>query len=66
MKTKRELVLGTAAFILAAIAPSVALADDTGYYEVNNGDGTCATESCGENGCIVVDVHPCPKEVGDG
>jgi len=68
MKSKRGPVLAAAISIIAAVAPSAAFADGEGegYYEVNYGDGTCATVSCGRNGCVVVDIHPCPKEVGDG
>lgn len=43
--------------------PALAGEGDFGYYELNNGDGTCSTVSCGQNGCIVVDIHPCPREV---
>lgn len=68
MKSRRT-HLGRLAFVVAAMTPTTALAADNssyGYYEINNGDGTCMTVSCGQNGCSVVDVHPCPKEVGDG
>lgn len=44
--------------ILAALAPSVALATD-GYYTVNFGDGSCGIVHCGDNGCSVIDRYPC-------
>ena len=59
---KKVLALMGIAFVIG-MPTAVALAQDYGYYEVNNGDGTCSTISCGPNGCVVVDVHPCPREV---
>jgi hypothetical protein len=35
-------------------------------YEVNYGNGTCATVSCNQYGCAVIDIHLCPREVGGG
>jgi hypothetical protein len=55
-----------AALAVAALAPSAAFADDFGYYEVNYGNGICATVSCGAYGCSVIDYHYCPNEVSGG
>lgn len=56
-----------AALAVAALAPSAAFADENdGYYEVNYGNGICATVSCSAQGCGVIDYHPCPNEVSGG
>lgn len=49
------------------LATSAAWADPVATeYEVNYGNGICATVSCGQYGCSVIDYHYCPREVGGG
>jgi len=52
--------------VAAGMTPSVAVAQQYGYYYFNDGNGTCGYISCGPYGCAVVDTFPCPREVGDG
>ena len=59
-------VFAAGIFAAAALAPTVAVAQDTsswGIYYFNDGNGTCGYVSCGENGCSVIDTFPCPREV---
>lgn len=51
-------------FAAAAAAPTAAYAD--GIYYFNDGNGTCGYISCGPNGCAIIDMFPCPREVGGG
>lgn len=34
------------------------------YYTYNDGQGNCYTIACGNNGCVVIDIYPCPREMG--
>lgn len=49
----------------AALSPTASLAQTSGYgiFYFNDGNGTCGYISCGENGCTVIDMFPCPREV---
>jgi hypothetical protein len=61
----KNLIRITAAlgFIYAGATPSLAFAETIKYF--NDGAGNCGYVSCGANGCAVIDMFPCPKEVSD-
>jgi hypothetical protein len=40
------------------MVPAAALAE-----EIHLPDGRCATVSCGQGGCVIIDIHYCPDEV---
>lgn len=53
-------------FVAAAMMPTAASAQMSGWglWYFNDGNGTCGYIHCGENGCSVIDMFPCPREVG--
>lgn len=51
--------------IAAAMAPAAALAQQTGGYYFNDGNGNCGYVECGSNGCVVIERWACPREMGD-
>lgn len=56
-------VLGLVA--AAALAPTAALAQASGPFYFNDGNGTCGYILCGSNGCAVIESWACPREMGD-
>lgn len=59
---RKLVVLGL--FAASAVAPTAALAQSNwGIFYFNDGNGTCGYISCGANGCAVIDMFPCPREV---
>lgn len=57
--------VGTALTLVAVCTPAFAFAQNagTGTYYLNDGSGNCALVACGPNGCTIIDVFPCPREV---
>ena len=53
-------------FAAAAVAPTVAFADDYGIYFFNDGNGTCGYYQVTPYGTQIIDTFPCQREVGGG
>ena len=58
-------------FAVATMTPTAILAQSSdpsgwGLWYFNDGQGTCGYISCGPNGCSVIDMFPCPREVSGG
>ena len=52
-------------FVAAAGGPTTALADNEDTtFTINDGNGTCETIECGQNGCSVIEIFACPREFG--
>ena len=68
MKKSIIRVAALAMFVGAALSPAAAIAQGNGWpaYYFNDGAGTCGWIQCGPNGCAIMDMFPCPREVSGG